>query len=249
MMNYLDLLIIYLACGSPFGVYYYFNNRQYRSNTLIKSLTVTFVWIPYSLKLLHTKITDKLNNIDDSDATVRLFVLQKNFENVLPSNESEISLFEFREIIERYKELTLISLENNGTPAKHEKEIYRIYDKQNVELSAICLNRRNHNRLLIHQIQARKDFLKTIKTLLKTKFERKKLGNQSLEFVRILNDEAAYTSIRALIDKSWQIDDPHAVTHLEKETWTIEPPQRSKEKSISMPLQRLPMRVDNVKKD
>lgn len=247
-MNYLDFFIIYLACGSPFGVYYFFNSRKQIKLAWLYSIAVVFVWIPYAFQLLHEKVTNKLQTktIDFE----QIEKLQKEFENFLPVDKSIISLFELREVIERYSELTQIKSASNGIPAKHEKEIFKLHGNKNVEISAQCLNRRNRQRLLFHQNLAREDFLKTVKILSKTNSEQKKLGRLSLEFVKILNDEETQTSLEKLFTTTPQTFKTSFVNILEKDLlWKQDQPKPSNAKPISMPLQTLTVTVNARKKD
>ncbi len=243
-MNYTDLIIIYLAGGSPFGVYYFFNSNGNKKLVWLKSVLIIFVWIPYAFQLLYSNVTSKLNNsklsdISNQQNTLRnnLAKLQRGFEDYLPTNKAEMSLFELREIIERYSELTTIQSELNGKPANHEKEIFRINGNNEIEISAICLNRRNHKRLLSHQTQAKSDFLKSLRILFNSTKDVKKLGEHSIEFVKLLNEDEALISVFELYKEFSQTLQESNVSNSEKDLWTTQEPKQSNTKQISIRLQ------------
>lgn len=249
MMNYLDLIIIYLSCGSPLGVYYFFNNRQHDKTVWLKSVLITCLWIPYALTLLHKKVTKKLKNNTFYENDVYLSKLQKGFEDFLPENSLQLSLFELREILERYSELTLITFESNGIPAKHEKEIFLINGDLQNEIPSICLNRRNHKRLIFHQTQARIDFLKTLKILINSNSDLNKLEELSSEFAKALNDKTALTYIKDLFQTLSQTDKVSSVTLLENDLWKPIEPTQLNEKQISIPMQVMTVTANIRKKD
>ena len=53
-MNWNDLIIIYLACGAPFAVYYYLQNRNLNEKNYLylKTLFRFLVWIPDAFRLV-----------------------------------------------------------------------------------------------------------------------------------------------------------------------------------------------------
>lgn len=247
LMNILDLIIIYLSCGSPFGVYHFIYKKHNNRTAWLESLLVVLFWIPFAIYLLHTKITNKLNNENNLNNLEEISSIQKEFEDYLPTNNYQISLFELREVLERYKELTLVSSKMNGQPAKHEFEFFKINGTKNLEVPALCLHRRNHKKLLYHQNQARKDFLKTIEFLLEKNAGNKKLGKISLGFAKILNDENAYLTLTKILDNLSQTLAKSNVKVREKDLWKRQ--EQSKEKEIAIPLQTVTVTPSVHKKD
>lgn len=166
MMNLLDFSIIYLACGSPFGVYYFLTQNTPSKKLLVKAILVTIFWIPFGISLLHKLVTSRSkteNLFISTENQVNLTKIQKAFENLIPSDSNQISLFEFREVFERYVGLSLSRITHSQSPGESEKGIFEITDNKNVEISAICLNRRNRRKLFLHQIKARDDFFTLLK--------------------------------------------------------------------------------------
>lgn len=180
-MSLIDLIILYFACGAPFAVYHFLQNHN-----RIKSFIIWMLWIPYSIRLFHKKVTSKLNFDKNSVSDSEIEKIQKEIEQIMFENETNFSLFEFREIFERYVGLTLTKKQKQNQVGENETEIFRVSKHENVKLGAICLNRRNQFKLKYHQTLACRDFLKII-----IESNSKKLQLSSLKLFRILEDEEA----------------------------------------------------------
>jgi hypothetical protein len=164
------------------------------------------LWIPYSFRLLQRKVTSKLNFDKNIVSDSEIEVIQKEIEQILFENDTKLSLFEFREVFERYVGLTLTKKQKNNHIGENETDIFRIVKHENVKLGAICLNRRNQFKLTYHQTLARRDFLKVINEL-----NSKKLQLSSLKLFRILEDDEAKKSLN--VNKSelnvWNTNQPN----------------------------------------
>ncbi len=173
MMNSFDFLIIYLTCGAPLGVFYFLQNRKEQNGIRLwlKTFFTFIFWLPFGFRLLlQNKVNKKLfTNIKifskSQKAETEIFLFQKQLEEILQKSNLQISIFELREVIERYVGLTLAKDCENAKTTETEKEVFQIANSRNVEIGAICLNRRNLKRLTLHQIQARQDFFQVISQL------------------------------------------------------------------------------------
>ena len=231
-MNLTDYLIIYLACGAPFGVYYFLQNRtKSGSSKLWLNTLITFAfWIPIAFRLLcENKILNKSINLKfdaaltlDATQEKKLNLIQKQFENFLQKSSLKISIYEFRETIDRYIGLTLANQSHSEKVSITDKEFFRISENKNIELAAICLYRRNQKRLSFHHIQARQDFLHFINELSEFSEHKKIVGNLAVEFVKILNDLEANTLLEKMFMKTSQTDKYFVVKQLEKDLWNTE---------------------------
>ena len=231
-MNLTDYLIIYLACGAPFGVYYFLQNRaKLVSSKLWLNTLINFAfWIPLAARLLReNKLLNKSANLKfkadvalDATQELKVSLIQKQFENFLQESSLKISIYEFRETIDRYIGLTLANQSRNETLSITEKEFFRISENKNVELAAICLYRRNQKRLCFHQTGARQDFLHIIKELSEANSDKKKVGNLAIDFVKILNDVEANILLEKMFMKTSQTDKYFVVKKLEKDLWKTE---------------------------
>ena len=255
MMNYLDFLIIYLACGSPFGVYYFLDQRTEKTFIYVRSILAAVCWVPYAVKLLHQKVTNGLNssqnsvnNLLDSSNSQKVEKLKKKFEDFLPDSHLGTSLYELREITERYAGLTQAISEDSNDPSEHELEIYKITDNSNEQISANCLMRRNRRKLEFHQTHARKDFLNLITELAEVNSDKNKLGNLSAEFVKILNDQQALSQLAQIFDKNLQNNTAANVNTSENDLWNPQEKQHLLN-PLSTRLETLTATINPPKKD
>lgn len=237
-MSPIDFLIIYFSCGAPFGVHFFLHHR--RSNRLIlKTLLIVVVWIPYAFRLLHQKVTKEF-------PTERLENIQKEIEKILPK---EFSVFDFRETVERYVGLTLANQLENDQPTAKEINFFQLFQNKNVKLAAKCLNRRNRKLLLLHQTQARQDFLQTLAILFETAEDKENLGRMAVEFVNLLKDGEAGVSVKNLIKSQKQMPEPFAVNELEKDLCKSETHKPRPSNQIPVRLQTMTATVNSSTKD
>ncbi len=197
-MNAIDFIIIYFAVGLPFGVHFYLKHR-FKKHSILKSFITTLIWIPYSFKLFQSRITDKLINCEFDDKLALVSEKQKILEHILLKNNSDIPLFEFREIIERYIALSLNSKEDENSFGENKRELFRISKTPNVELSAICLNRLNRLKLKNHQLNARKDLVNLIEKLSAGNIEKTRITENFRAIATELED---YNLVEILLNVS-----------------------------------------------
>lgn len=167
-MSFLDFIIIYLTCGTPFAVEYFIKNQMSSTlgNCFFKASLITVFWLPYSLKNLW-RFVKKQNSLINFDTNKEPYSLslskihdtQKKMESLSFLNEGKYSLFEFRDLVNRYKGLMLETQGEYELPSAAESEIFKVSNSSNVNISSICLHRRNRNRLFFHQRMAQRDFL------------------------------------------------------------------------------------------
>jgi hypothetical protein len=151
---------------------------------------VWLLWIPYSIRLFHAKVTSKLSFDKKAASDSEIELIQKEIEQIVFENNPKFSIFEFREVFERYVGLTLTKNHQNNQIGENETDIFRVAKNENVKLGAICLNRRNQFKLKYHQTLARRDFLKIIH-----EFQSNKLQLSSAGLFRILEDDEAQKTL------------------------------------------------------
>ena len=257
-MNAIDLLIIYLACGAPFAVYYFSANRTPIVTRWLcfKTSLIFLFWIPFALLLLSRSGNFRLSVLDfaenhsvDSSQEKDIFSVQKEMEKILLTSNLEISIYEFRETVERYVGLTLAVQIDAAKISEHEREVFRISEKNNIELGSICLNRRNRKRLSFHQNQARKDFLFLIGQMLEFHSGETKLEFLSMKFVRLLKDAEAENELEKILANSKQTQTRHNVKKSEKDLWKPERHKPLPAQPISPRLQTLNQTMNLRRKD
>lgn len=220
-MNTVDLIIIYLTCGAPFGVYYFYQQRDF-SNKLRRSVLVTLFWFPFAFKLLHSFVTKKFpkTKFDEKSLTDSF---EKKFAQILLEENVDVLLFDFRETFERYIGLTkAVSTEANAAEA----EIFQITNHGNKKLATKLLNRRNRSRLITHQILARRDFLRLIEKIYSGVFKQEKVRTLTVDFVKLIKDEEALAELHRIFQNPTQSASESPVNDMESEVWNpIEPKQ------------------------
>jgi hypothetical protein len=241
-MNAFEIFIIYLSCGAPFGVYFFFQHRQKSTFpiVLLKSFLTVVVWIPYALRILNANVTkkssvSKFDTLDESDAALRkkLDEIEKRMLQILLDCKREVSVFEFREVVERYSGLTLAG--QTDQVGENERGVFEIVNHKNPELGAKCLHRRNRLRLEFHQRLASRDFLQLLAKF--SFFEAEKLRRAALEFATLLNDVETRRAIENLFAESPQISQGSAVKQGEREVvWNAKEHKPPLAKPISVPL-------------
>jgi len=262
-MNPIDLFIIYLACGAPFGVYYFFQNREPVKSKLFwcKTFLNFLFWMPFAFILLRQNKSFKILSLFGSDKfelknaeqEANIHMTVKQIEKVFLESRLEISVYEFRETIERYVGLTIAGQTNaaeiSGTEFSAQTEFFRVTRAKNIELGAICLNRRNRKRLFRHQTEARKDFLNLINQLLEFNSDKKKLERSAIELVRILKDLEARKELEEMFVRALQTGNRFSVSETEKDLWKPEVPKLSPVKKISYQLPAMKATLNLRKKD
>ena len=236
-MKLSDILIIYFACGAPFGVYFFLHHKNgtHSKNVYLRFLAVVFVWIPYAFRLLHGFVTSYSENL----IADKLDELQKQISGFLSDSGSGVSVFEFREVLERYTGLTLARFSKAEKPSPSDEEIFRVARRENIKLGAECLHRRN--RLLIerHQISAREDFLQIVSEIADSVGEIEKLNILTAEFVKILDDMQARGKLNEIFDQALQNASEKSVQHSESEIWKLKQPKQSAADKIAVRLSAL----------
>jgi hypothetical protein len=245
VMNIFDFFIIYLSCGAPFGVYHFFLNRKKLTSTslYVKSFLTVFVWIPYAFILLNdfaTKRTLANQFARKAQSDARLFEIQKLLLQLQADSKEKISVFEFREILERYAGLTECCSTFDDTPNAAEVEIYRISLRKNSHIAANCLHRRNRHRLEFHQTNAREDFLQLISKLKSSVSDTEKLQHLAIELAKAVNDPETVDSIDQIFRKTPQSSKVFNVSKVENDVWN---PREHK----SLPQKQTPVHLQTLK--
>jgi hypothetical protein len=247
-MNLYDFLIIYFACGAPVGVYYFLQNRREsnRQKLFFKTLLAFTIWMPFAFRHLQTRFNKHFGGDLFSDAKFaeKIQTARTRLEKALLETGSNISIYEIRQIFERYISFTLSSQTNdrNSQVAPATAEIFRIAGHNNAELASICLARRNRKELVFHQTLARLDLL----DLLAGKAN---LGDAAIEFVSLLNDLEATEAIEKMFDVKPQTRKESFVKDAEKQIWNSETQKPVLTKMISTRLKALTATLSLREKD
>lgn len=155
-MKLTDLIIIYLACGSPFGVYQ-ITTRKPKSSRDFAILFISFLlWPVFAFTLLIERVRNS-DLHDRFNAKKKLEEIRIGFERIALSDSPMSSLFEFREIYSRYTGLAEAAAAK--LPTKFSSEIFEVTGHPNNDLASRCLARKNVRKTASHHQQAKDDFL------------------------------------------------------------------------------------------
>lgn len=235
VMNFYDFIIIYLACGAPFGVFYYVDHRNRESRVLIRSLLITIFWIPFAFRLLKKIVGKKPNHAILSKQEIlkdeEIGEAKKNLERVFLKHDSALSIFELREVFERYVGLTL-ARENQETEAAENSLVFKAAGNQNFELASKCYQRRNRKLLSFHQTLAGQDFLNLISDFVSRFPNDEDIENFSLKMANILEDKKMEKNLRNIFKAGQQSAESERVLKTETEKWTTDLQKQSPVNSL-----------------
>lgn len=194
-MKLTDLIIIYLACGSPFGVYQ-ITKRQPAGSTRWAVIVSSFLFWPiFAVTLL-------VDLFVSQDARVKALAhsqiehIRSEVESIAFSDATIVSVFEFREVFYRFAGLLEAAREQEGPKTN---ELFEISGHGDKSLASRCLARRNRERLAFHQMQVRNEFVDLISEIAGIEHERDEIIGLALQLVDQLGDEEAKADLTALL--------------------------------------------------
>jgi hypothetical protein len=254
-MNLSDLIIIYLSCGAPLGVYFFVNNRNRFSPTKLwlKTILIFVLWIPFLFKLVLTKNIFSVRRFNKSfpimDFDEEISSIVKNIEVILKQSSLDISIYEFREIFERYVGLTIVK-DKHIEEALANDDFFKLSNHKNIELAKTCMIRRNRMHLSFHQTKARQDFLKLISSLSKSMVDQKNLREETYGFVKLLNDIEAQIPLTEIFGDFQQTQRDLNVNITEEKQWKTDTHKPLQDNPIPIRLRAMQATVMNLyKKD
>lgn len=228
-MTLYDLIIVYLALGAPIGVYYFLQNRNLSNKKffLLKVILNFLFWIPLAVSLVSKNhfarslfdIRNGKKVVPDLSKQAKIPQLRKLFEKQILRTGLPLSIYEFREIFERYVGLTLELKTPSDKITDCEKEFFSIVKNENQKLAEICLHRRNRHRLLYHQNLARQDFWKIIEIIFETSPNQTVIFSKLLSLFQTLNDIESQKFLKNLAAASLQNFENENVSLRRNELW------------------------------
>ena len=104
-MNWLDLIVIYLACGTPFAVYRFALSDREATETAVLSVWAALLWPLDGANA----VGRRLRSASRSLGRPRLEVIRFEMEAIIAAERSDFARFEFREVFDRYAGLARAS--------------------------------------------------------------------------------------------------------------------------------------------
>ena len=200
-----EILIVYLAFGAPLAVYRYFESRSVSRRHRILVALMTFVfWVPFAVRLSIRHFSNASSEVDfvsPPDPKRSTAVTNSRQEAVgLAIAEAGCPLprQNLRDRIEQYVGLSE-ALADRGSKVPGEKAVNFLRAAgHSTDLAAICLSRRERNRLHRHLIDSRKSFLALFDHLSGSKAARTRAIRRGVELALMLSDMDAADHLGAL---------------------------------------------------
>jgi hypothetical protein len=213
-MTVLNLLIIYLACGSPFGVYQLTkDNGTGTSADRLLVIASFLLWPIFLFILIYERLGPRIVTSKD-----RIESIRSEIENLAFGSGSTGSLFEFREVFYRYAGLV------EAAEANHDRfsaELFEISQHDKTAIASKCLSRRNRAKVEFHKTIARNEFVDLISGLIS--LDSREVLSLAIDLASELNDSTAIEELRSLTGELPFTNEPLTASEGEK-VWK---PQRS----------------------
>lgn len=168
-MTLAEILIIYLACGAPFGVQYLLDSNHRRVLHTIAGVLSRFIIWPVGAAIMLARLSKAAPRLDiggsnfDGDALARI---RSRFESQIMLSNRSASVFEFRDAFLRYTGLAGSACEVEIWPGV--SELFRVAGHPDEHLAVLSLQRKNTAKLEYHRERSRNEFSRTIESLVST---------------------------------------------------------------------------------
>lgn len=192
-MSLSEILVIYFAIGAPFAAYRFVSFKHGRSIERLIRAAITFIfWIPQLYRLLTARSRDVAIEATDEISKTRI-----DLEKAYAHSATTTELFELREVLDRYLELSKFRHEDDIVISDRDAAVFMVSGHGNIELAAKIGSRRNRERLKRHHLAAGRDLIESIiksrdNSALKTKAKRLVLLADDAETMELLDTFACH---------------------------------------------------------
>lgn len=187
-----DLIILYLACGSPLGVYQITSSRAPRSAVDWAGIIFAFIFWPVFAAFLLIARLRAPHQIDQS----RLDRIRTDIEQIAFTGASMTRLFDFRDVFYRFTGLVETANADHGRPRGN--EIFEVAGHDNKTLASRCLARRNRDKLAFHRERARDEFIGVVSSAAADTAKEENLFRLTTELSELIRDTKTAQQIRSL---------------------------------------------------
>lgn len=194
-MSLTDLVIIYFACGAPFGVHQLMRKDRSGRVDWVK-VAASFVMWPASAIVLTVNGADEPAKRSDLHRDNYVDQIRRQIESLAFGDGETSELFEFREVYCRFSGLWEVQKPNLATQITG--ELANVSDHPNQALGSLCLARRNGERLAFHRVRASGEFVDLIDKLAVTGSNRSEIVGLAIELADFLGDDATATDLTTL---------------------------------------------------
>lgn len=223
-MTFLDLLIIYLSLGAPFGAYRLVRNGNPSSgNGLFSAILAFLLWPAYSIRSAYRYLglSDAGFDIDarpDTEFLKTIEDISARF-SAAASRSHRLIAKRLERQYERYVELSLAQLTRSGTKSGQYFDLLTISGHPSPQIGAANLNRRNRNVIDRHLKDARTNLITALDDLSAGRQEAKDVVQTVAE---LLNDNELAMAVSANLNslrevsntrlKQWEKSEPQHKT-------------------------------------
>ncbi len=217
-MSTVDLLIIYLAFGSPLMVHrYLFSSHLSQPRRVLVSLFTLAFWIPVATQMVYRRLVNAYSRasfvtVEDLDSIDRLVAdLRKTLKAELPNAGRSFAMRDVVVTVERYVALS-IAWRERGACAFQGQELFSVAGTD-PDLASVCLTRRNRRRIETQHMRARADLLSVFAALSETPAARAAMEDVLTNIAPLLDDRELFNSIeqrRAGSGRLWTIEEAPA---------------------------------------
>jgi len=149
-MTFLDIVVIYLACGAPFAVHQMTRTESAVSWQILSATATLLLWPFFAAKYLFTLFrSPKI-----SGSNVESF--RTAIEAAGVANGQVGPLFEFRNVFYRYT--GLLEALSHRPPDIQTHALYDVVSHSAKDLASVCLLHQNKRKLTFHFARAQKEF-------------------------------------------------------------------------------------------
>ena len=192
-----EFIIIYLACGAPFGVQYLLDSTDRPILHTIAGVAARFLAWPIGAALMLVNLFTAVPQFDrggdnpDGDALARV---RSKFESQIMLSDRSTSIFEFRDVFLRYTGLAESIGDRESSPGV--SELFRVAGHHDERLAGSCLQRKVVSKLEYHRERSRSEFSLMIESILSETDDRNEIVSLAVETAECVSDRRYAAELR-----------------------------------------------------
>ncbi|MEQ1921245.1 MAG: hypothetical protein ABL952_01940 [Pyrinomonadaceae bacterium] len=191
-MTIIEIVIIYLALGTPLGVYKFASlPDKFTGLSLLRTTFAYFAW-PAAAPRLAYRIA--VATYDEHTFTQKVEHIRGRIESLAFAKATSAEIFEFREIFYRYTGLTEAGSSIVGTD--HITNLDEIGFIADPATAARCSARRNISKISTYQSIAREDLIALVRSI---NHRDPEIAGQTLDLAVMLNDKATAEQLHEML--------------------------------------------------
>jgi hypothetical protein len=222
-MTFLDLLIIYLSLGAPFGAYLLVRNeRPVEFRGALSAVTAILIWPAYVVRSAFRYLgSSNENTAFDADAgpdaklLEQIESLTQQFSDAARPSHRLVAR-QVEQSLERYVELSIATLTKTATRKGQYFDLLTVSGHPSLNSGSVCLNRRNRNVIERHLTNARKELVTALDDLSSGRQDAKEVVKMIAD---LLNDKELASAV------STNLNSPREQSNTKLNQWETSKPQ------------------------